>query len=61
MWWCVGSAGNTGVDELPPGLSSAYDGVSYPVHHLTTTAFRADQDPPPWGGGGLNYHYRDMA
>jgi phospholipase C len=38
--------GRTDVDGLTPGMSNEADGVAYPVHHLTTTALRADQDPP---------------
>ena len=38
-------AGGPDVDGLQPGMANAHDGRTYPVFHLTETAFTKAQDP----------------
>jgi phospholipase C len=40
-----GGRARTDVNGLQPGMSNAYRGVTYPIHHLARTAFEPVEDP----------------
>jgi phospholipase C len=57
----VGGKGRTNVDGLtgPTQNLNTYDGTSYPIHHLTQTAFRGEAEDPDHSGKSVEEQLAD--